>query len=271
MKLVNKWSWTSQLIAVLLCSAAIKLHYSTASVNGLLWILAPTKFLVSLTTGVRFTFESYAGYMSSDRSFIIAGACSGVNFLIAAFLMLSLAKLWRCRSQSVSWRFIPLFLAVAYVATIGANTVRIAIALFIRRADPELIWLNHDQLHRFEGIAVYFGFLLLLFILSEKIASGSEGPPVSVFGLLKRSLLPLSIYYATTLGVPLANGAYRRGPEFWEHFIFVLLTPVVLVGILAGIALLKRWTPGRFSHKIDDPVMVGQSEPGAIANGFRVG
>jgi len=44
----------TQLIVVLLGSAVIKLYYSTASVNDLLWILAPTRFLVELATGVRF-------------------------------------------------------------------------------------------------------------------------------------------------------------------------------------------------------------------------
>jgi len=66
--------------------------------------------LVELITGVSFTFESYSGYMSGDHSFLIAASCSGVNFLITAFLMLALARLWKCRSQAVSWSFIPLSL-----------------------------------------------------------------------------------------------------------------------------------------------------------------
>ena len=37
------------------------------------------------------------------------------------------------------------------------------------------------------------------------------------------------IYYATTLGIPLVNGAYRQYPSFWEHFVFVLVLPLILV------------------------------------------
>ena len=133
MKLIDKLIIIAQLIVVLLCGVAIKMFYSTASVNDLLWILAPTKFLVELTTGVGFTFESYSGYMSSDHSFVIAASCSGVNFLITAFLMLTLGKLWRGRSQSIASSFIPLSFAFAYLTTIVANTARISTALYIRR------------------------------------------------------------------------------------------------------------------------------------------
>ncbi|HQU93523.1 MAG TPA: hypothetical protein PLK77_14555, partial [Pyrinomonadaceae bacterium] len=42
---------------------AMKLFYSTSSVDDLRWILAPTTFLVELITREKFWFESHAGYM----------------------------------------------------------------------------------------------------------------------------------------------------------------------------------------------------------------
>ena len=42
-------------------------------------------------------------------------------------------------------------------------------------------------------------------------------------------LFPLVIYYATTLGIPLLNGSYRQGMPFWEHFIFVLVLPLIVM------------------------------------------
>jgi hypothetical protein len=72
---------------------------------------------------------------------------------------------------------------------------------------------------------VYFGFLLLLFVISEKVCLGW----VHASDLLWRSFFPLLIYYVITLGIPLANGAYRRGADFWEYMIFVLLTPLFLL------------------------------------------
>ena len=213
----RKLTLSAQLAAVLLCALALKLYYSTATADELLWILAPTTRLVELLSGRSFTFESYAGYMSSDHRFVIAVPCAGVNFLITAFLMLSLRSLWRARVNGASWRFLPLSAALAYVATIVANTVRIGVALEIQSRSFEVSGLTGNQLHRLEGIVVYFGFLLLLFVLTERQES------------TRRTLLfPLVIYYATTLGIPLVNGSYRH-EGFMEHFIFVLLLPLIFV------------------------------------------
>ena len=230
----RKLIWGAQLATVLLCALALKFYYSNATANELRWILAPTTALVELLSGRSFAFESYTGYMSSDHRFVIAVPCAGVNFLITAFLMLGLRRLWRDRLQGISWTFLPMTAALAYVATLVANTTRICIALEIQRRSLEVNGLSGNQLHRLEGIVVYFGFLLLLFMLSERMEAAKPRTAL---------LFPLAIYYATTLGIPLLNGSYRQGMPFWEHFIFVLIFPLVLVAILAffvGAALRGR-------------------------------
>jgi hypothetical protein len=58
----------AQLVVVVLCAGLVKFYYSTASVNELRWILAPTKVLVEFITGKSFAFEAYTGYMSSDHT-----------------------------------------------------------------------------------------------------------------------------------------------------------------------------------------------------------
>ncbi len=103
-------------------------------------------------------------------------------------------------------------------------------------------WLDAEQLHRLEGIFVYFGFLLLLFVLWEQTRSTSRRE-LKPLGLLRVCFYPLVIYYAMTLGLPLANGAYRQS-SFWEHSVFVLLAPVVAVLFAAVLAnLTKRFHP----------------------------
>ncbi len=228
------WNRNAQLVVVLLCALTLKLYYSTASANQLRWILAPTTVFVELVSGTPFEIESHAGYISSDRSFLIAASCAGVNFLITSFLMLSLRKLWRDRSQNIAWRFIPAAALFAYLATLVANTVRISTALRLHQMPLEISWLSPNQLHRFEGIFIYFGFLLLLFIVSEKMSSENAA------GLFRQSFFPLIMYYATTLGIPLANGAYRQGNGFWEHSLFVLLTPLLLILPLATFRLYRN-------------------------------
>lgn len=222
MKPKINWNRGAQWVVVLLCALTLKQYYSTASANQLRWILAPTTAFVELLSGVSFEFESHAGYLSADRGFLIAPACAGINFLMTAFLMLSARKLLKDRPQSNGWGFIPVAALVAYLVTLVANTVRIAVALQLRQL-PEVGGVSREQLHRVEGIVVYFGFLLMLFMMSEKM-SAEKGS-----GLLRRSFFPLLVYYATVSGIPLLNGGYRQGAGYWEHSILVLLIPLLLI------------------------------------------
>ncbi len=234
---------------VLLIAGALKVFYSTANVNELRWILAPTTYLVEIATGQRFTFEAYTGYMNGERSFVIAGSCSGVNFLITAFLVLALGTLLRDWKQKVRWIFIVYASLAAFLATIVANTVRICIALQLRRTDSQLLWLNPDQLHRFEGIVVYFGFLLLLFVASESLRNRSDSRVAG--GRLRGLLLPLLIYYSTTLAIPVANSVYRCTPltaDFREHLFFVFIVPLVLAAMLLAVRSVVNRGDGSLSR-----------------------
>lgn len=229
------WNWIAQCVVVFVCAFALKQYYSTASANQLRWILAPTSACVELVSGTSFEFESHAGYISRDRSFLIASSCAGVNFLITAFLMLSMRKLLRDRAKTIAWGFIPTAALIAYLVTLIANTTRIAIALRVQRMPAQVSWLNPNQVHRFEGIFIYFGFLLVLFVVSERMSSEKTS------GLFRQSFFPLLVYYATTLGIPLANGAYRQGTEFWEYSLFVLLIPLVLILPIAAFRYCRQY------------------------------
>jgi exosortase K len=234
-----------QLLVVVTCAAGLKFYYSTASVNELRWILAPTTLLVEFITRREFAFESHAGYMSSDHTFLIAASCAGVNFLITSFLMLSLRSIWKARSdrrrQLKGWVFLPVSAVIAYVASILANTVRISTALL--HGSSDLAWLSRNQMHRFEGVFIYFGSLLLLFVLSEILYHDSRSATAASLDSrshrLHQSLFPLVIYYATTLAIPLANGAYQQH-GFVEHSLFVIAIPPVIILAAGGVVRLSR-------------------------------
>jgi exosortase K len=223
-----------QSAAAILLAVGLKAFYSTASVNDLRWILAPTTFLVEIVTGEQFNFESYEGYMNSDYSFLIADSCSGVNFLIAEFLMISLLLIWNEESDSTNWRSIPFAASAAYVFTLAANTVRISVAVKLHRMDAPSIWLNPEQLHRFQGISIYFGFLMLIFVLFDRIQRQESRKS------LLQYLLPLAVYWLVTLGVPLLNGAYGRGVDLREHVLFVVVIPVLLLSPLILIEIVRK-------------------------------
>jgi exosortase K len=215
----------AQAAVVMLAAAAMKAFYSTASVNELRWILWPTKLVVEWITGVRFYFESFAGYTSEDRSFVIAASCSGVNFLIAVFLMLSMRILWVRRSDSVAWWSILPIAALSYAVTIGANALRISSALWLNSGSHRFAGLDREELHRLDGIMVYFGAMLLVYFAYERLERRDR------YGSWRGYAFPLGVYYLITLAVPVTNGALSDA-VFVRHAVFVLVTPVVLVGVL---------------------------------------
>ena len=221
------------LIAAAAIAGGLKWHYSAANVNELRWVLAPTAFLVETATGNGFRFEPYFGYLSDDRSFLIAAPCAGVNFLIVCFLMLAVRKVWEGGLSKL-----PLFLIAAYGWTILANTARIVIALNMQSEEFQA-WSDPATTHRVEGILVYFIFLVGLYYLGEKVESIWSGQAKAPSFLIV--VVPLMTYYFVALTLPILNGAFDTAK--WEHFLSVLLVPLVValpLGLLAAIRSGRR-------------------------------
>jgi exosortase K len=205
----------------LLAAYALKSHYSGATPDQLRWILWPTTLFVERMSGWSFEFEAGAGYISKAHFFLIAPSCSGVNFLMTSFLMLSLKWIWTFQSKKTQLLSLPLAAGIAFLTTLIANSVRISLAMAFQT-------FNFEQIHRIEGIVIYFGFLLILFLLSEK------APKV------RQPWFPLLIYYGCALGIPLANGAFEQGFPFWEHTLFVLIVPLLMLTILQLFSLPEK-------------------------------
>jgi exosortase K len=202
----------------------LKRHYADATTDALSWILTPTAHIVGLVTGVAFTAVPGEGYFSAERMFLIEKACAGVNFMIAAFAMVAFALFHRARSLRGSAAVVGVSLLTSYIAAIVVNAVRIVIAMRLAQPTP---WttLTAADIHRLEGITVYFGGLLLLYTLVQRFDRGEF-----------TYALPLGCYYLVTLGVPLANGM-REGAAFLAHAAVVLLVPPALI-LCVGAA---RW------------------------------
>jgi exosortase K len=221
------------LVAVAAIVGGLKWHYSAANVNDLRWILAPTTFIVESFTGSGFRFEPFFGYLSDDRTFLIAAPCAGVNFLIVCFLMLAVRKIREARLKKL-----PLYLLAAYGWTITANAARIVIALGMRSEEFEG-WSDPETSHRVEGILVYFIFLVGLYYAAEKIEGLRSGKAkVPTFLIV---VVPLMTYYFGALTLPILNGSFAASK--WEHFLSVLLVPLVValpLGILAAVRSERR-------------------------------
>jgi exosortase K len=171
-------SWVAQhrwrlagLVVVLAVVIAGKQYYRAASAEDLRWILAPTAQLVSWTTGGNFMYEAGPGWVDPQIRFIIAPPCAGVNFALAAFLALALGGVMGMVSLRTTAIRLAGAAALAYVATLVINTLRITIAVAMHRGTLEIGGLDRAEAHHVEGIVVYLAGLIALYAIARAITS----------------------------------------------------------------------------------------------------
>lgn len=157
------------LAAMALIAWGLKRHYAAARADDLAWILSPTAQVVGVMTGTTFALQPGEGYFSSDRLFLIEKSCAGINFMIAAFGMLMLALLRRVGSGMSAAGVLGVTLLASYSAAVLVNAVRIAIATWLAAHHVALSTLSSAEIHRVEGITVYFGALVLLYELVQRL------------------------------------------------------------------------------------------------------
>jgi hypothetical protein len=119
--------------------------------------------------------------------------------------------------------------ALAYTATVVANTIRIVVALWLAAHPIATDFWTAPRIHRLQGIAVYFGMLIALHSLVQRLANTSQATAAT----FRQASLPLAAYYLVTVLVPLANGSGDMRGVFLEHMVFVLLAPPALVVVFA--------------------------------------
>jgi len=152
----------------MLIAWGLKRHYAEARAEDLAWILGPTSRLAGAIAGTTFEPQLGEGYLSREHLFVIAKACAGVNFMVAAFGMMVWALLHHIGSlASAAWVLVVSLLA-SYGATVLVNAARIVAALWLAAHPIGLSVFSAGEVHRLEGIAVYFGGLVLLYELVQQ-------------------------------------------------------------------------------------------------------
>jgi exosortase K len=222
----------------LTAAAALKIHYRNADSDALLWILRPTAWLVEMLLGVSLEYETGAGYWERSMGVLIAPGCAGINFFCIAFA----SVIFPCAGAFP--RFILKLSALsaaaggAYLTTLWANTIRIAIAARLHVWGLSLGWMTPERIHRLEGVLI---FLVALWLFSDTVrrclarasTTGSSNPRHRV---LSSPVKAMAWYVLGIVVVPLVN-PLRPGIDaaFFEHCLTVV-GGCVLVATAAGSA-----------------------------------
>ena len=237
---------------------ALKSHYSVAHAEHLKWILAPTAALVEAITGHLFYFETDTGYINHDLQIIIAPACAGVNFLIAALGMSVFCGIFKLSGFQKKCFWLIGCVAGAYLTTISVNAFRIWISIATITADIHSGWFTPQRVHRMSGILIYFFFLSVFYHIIQKIIyrilandpgniTRSPKQKNGIGRAIHIGFLPLACYWIIAIAVPWLNAAHKKDPAgFTEHSLMVgILSLAVFIFFFIVRAMMAQMKIGR--------------------------
>jgi len=147
----------------------LKFGYTIADNSDLTFLIKPTDKLVGLLTGSHSIYLSESGYYHEHLNIIIDKSCSGFNFWILCFLLFTYLTVKYSDKTLNKILTIPTALIGAYLLTIFVNTSRIFASIVLQTQTKNII-LNHQHiLHEAIGIITNLTFLILAYVLIEKL------------------------------------------------------------------------------------------------------
>ncbi len=226
-----------------LLAVGLKLAYSRLGSDQFTWITGPTQALVSVLTGVDFTYEAGYGYVNLARSFVIAKSCAGVNYLLAVFGMLAFTLVPAVAGQRAKLVLLGSLTGLSYATAVVVNSLRIALGLALRDSGLALGGLTPERAHRILGIGVYFLALCGVHALARAAVASTVESVRKPASLLRA---PMLWYGLVALAVPLANGALLDRPAlFVEHCAFVLAVTLPVAAVLGWLSRQRPALPIR--------------------------
>jgi exosortase K len=272
-------------IPAIIVVLVVKMYYRTADSEQLFWILAPTTEWVQILSGISFEKITQVGYVSHEHRFIIAPSCSGVRFLLIAFIMMVFTFVPMIDSLRKKACWLGFSAIFSYITTIFVNGIRITVSIYLPLAlvDKEILpaWITAEQLHTMIGTTVYFSMLFGIYYLAGRLcklflctrtrkgnmqrklpASGAqveeENFPTQLYvetaqkSTAKRFLIPVFWYFAMVLGIPAIGRWYRSD---WTGF----LQYTVLVTGVCMLIVLFIWLAGRMRTLFADWLLTFKS------------
>ena len=147
----------------------LKFGYTLAKNNDLTFLIKPTDKLVGLLTCSHSVYLAKSGYYHEHLNIVIDKSCSGFNFWILCFLLFTYLTVRHFNKTLNKILSIPTALIGAYLLTIFVNTSRIFASIVVQSQTKKIL-LNHQHiLHEAIGIITNLTFLILAYVLIEKL------------------------------------------------------------------------------------------------------
>lgn len=150
-------------LSLALAFCFLKWWHQTANAEDLLFLLAPTDYLVSAVIGESGVWQVGEGYLHQQHRMMINASCAGFNFFLLSFLTLG----WLLLNRWKAWWPIAAALVLALPLTILANTSRILTISLLSATQP--VGLSAGVWHELQGAFVYFSILVIAAGVLQKI------------------------------------------------------------------------------------------------------
>ena len=148
----------------------LKFCYSIACNDDLIWLLWPTDKIVSLITGSFSDYFPETGFHHFDLNILIEKSCSGFNFGLLCFCMLSFLLVTHAPKNRQKNLSFPANLILSYVLTVFVNASRIVVSITAQNHGMRFLPnLSKALLHQIVGVSTHLVFLVLIYLLAEKI------------------------------------------------------------------------------------------------------
>lgn len=167
--------WFLILCALALIPSLFFKHLPPSCVDFLLY---PTQALTGFFTGSEFYFNSEKGYLSDELRISIGTSCSGISISLV-FIFLLAYKLFTGKNTVVK-KIALLFsgLPLIYIFVIGANLLRILLALYFLSLSHVISALGKPVVHEIAGLAWYTIALVLFWHFLNKKGTGNIEKPM---------------------------------------------------------------------------------------------
>ena len=146
----------------------LKYLFTIAENDSLFFLLKPTDKFIEVLTGTKAVYLANSGYYHEKLNIIIDKSCSGYNFWLICFVMLTYLFLKYSDKNMRKFLAIPIALFISYLLTLFVNTSRIFASIIIQNQTKSIQENWQHIIHESIGIITNLTFLIIAYYITEK-------------------------------------------------------------------------------------------------------
>jgi exosortase K len=163
MKVTEKLANFPYYFGIVVLFLLLKYLYTLSSNDDVLFLLFPTNICIELITGSKTLYSTDGGFAHTTLPINIDKSCSGFNFWLLSFSLLSLSTLHLYKRHWHKLAACVALLIISFIVTVFINVSRILIAILTLKYKGIYTFLSQGWMHEAQGAFIYLLFLILLY------------------------------------------------------------------------------------------------------------